>query len=125
VQHRLITTFQRRVGNPILRRLPGQQLLETVGRVSGEPRITPIGGRRVGNEFWFVSEFGLRSQYVRNITANNRVRVRLKGHWLSGTAHLLPDDDPIARLRELPRGNSTTVRAVGTDLLTLRVDLDD
>ncbi|WP_405179904.1 nitroreductase family deazaflavin-dependent oxidoreductase [Nocardia sp. NBC_01377] len=125
VQHRLITTFQRRVGNPILRRLPGQQLLETVGRVSGEPRITPIGGRRVGNEFWFVSEFGPRSQYVRNITANNRVRVRLRGHWHSGTAHLLPDDDPIARLRELPRGNSTAVRAVGTDLLTLRVDLDD
>ncbi|MET7767113.1 nitroreductase/quinone reductase family protein [Nocardia sp. NPDC005366] len=125
VQHRLVTTFQRRVGNPILRRLPGQQLLETIGRVSGEPRITPIGGRRVGNEFWFVSEFGERSQYVRNIKANSRVRVRLRGHWHSGTAHLLPDDDPRARLRELPSGNSAAVRAVGTDLLTLRVDLED
>ncbi|MEV0294645.1 nitroreductase family deazaflavin-dependent oxidoreductase [Nocardia sp. NPDC050710] len=125
VQHRLVTTFQRRIGNPILRRLPSQQLLETVGRVSGQPRVTPIGGRRVGAQFWLVSEFGERSQYVRNIKANNRVRVRLRGHWHTGTAHLLPDDDPRARLRELPRANSAAVRAVGTDLLTIRIDLDD
>ncbi|WP_431957567.1 nitroreductase/quinone reductase family protein [Nocardia lijiangensis] len=125
VQHRLVTTFQRLVGNPILRRLPSQQLLETTGRVSGEPRITPIGGRRVGNQFWLVSEFGERSQYIRNIKADNRVRVRLHGRWQTGTAHLLPEDDARARLRELPRANSAAVRLVGTDLLTVRVDLDD
>ncbi|MER7450484.1 nitroreductase/quinone reductase family protein [Nocardia beijingensis] len=125
IQHRVVTTFQRRLGNPILRTLPGQTLLETAGRVSGQPRITPIGGRKVGREFWLVSEFGERSQYVRNIKANNRVRLRLHGHWHTGTAHLLPDDDPRARLASLPRGNSAAVRLVGTDLLTLRIDLDD
>lgn len=125
VQHRAVTAIQRRVGNPILRRLPTQQLLETVGRVSGQPRITPIGGRRIGKEFWLVSEFGDKSQYIRNIKADNRVRVRLHGHWHTGTAHVLPDDDPRARLRALPKANSAAVRLVGTDLLTVRIDLDD
>ena len=64
---RAATAFQRHVGNPVMRRLPFQTLLETTGRVSGLPRRTPVGGRRVGNEFWLVSEFGERSQYVRNI----------------------------------------------------------
>ncbi|RDI62938.1 nitroreductase/quinone reductase family protein [Nocardia pseudobrasiliensis] len=123
LQHKLVTTFQRRLGNPILRRMPGQVLLETTGRVSGQPRITPIGGRREGDSFWFVSEFGELSQYVRNIQADNRVRLRLHGRWHSGTAHLLPGDDVAARLNRLPRYNSTVVKAFGTSLLTVRVDL--
>ncbi|UIX33291.1 nitroreductase family deazaflavin-dependent oxidoreductase [Streptomyces sp. GQFP] len=117
-------TFQRRIGNPVTRRLPFQTLLETTGRTSGLPRITPLGGRRIGNEFWLVSEFGEKSQYVRNIKANPKVRVRVGGRWHSGTAHLLPDDDPLARLRTLPKVNSTGVRTMGTNLLTVRVDLE-
>ncbi|MGW4889791.1 nitroreductase/quinone reductase family protein [Streptomyces murinus] len=123
-KHRIVTSFQRRL-NPLIRRLPLQTVLETTGRVSGVPRRTPVGGRRVGGAFWLVSEFGHRSQYVRNIEADPRVRVRIAGRWHHGTAHLLPDDDPRARLRGLPRLNSTAVRALGTDLLTIRVDLTD
>jgi deazaflavin-dependent oxidoreductase (nitroreductase family) len=125
LKHRAVTAFQRRVGNPILRRLPTQTILETTGRKSGQPRPTPIGGRRVGRAFWFVSEYGEKSQYVRNIQADPRVRLRLHGQWHTGTAHLVPDDDPRARLRTLPLFNSTAVRAMGTNLTTLRVDLDD
>lgn len=121
---RVTTFFQKRVANPLMRRNPLQTLLETTGRTSGEPRRTPLGGRLVGNEFWFVSEFGERSQYVRNIQADARVRVRLRGKWRSGTAHLLPDDDAHARLRDLPQFNSFGVRTFGTNLLTVRVDLD-
>ena len=117
--------FQKRVANPLMRRNPFQTLLETTGRKSGEPRRTPLGGKVVGNQFWFVSEFGDQSQYVRNIKANPRVRVRLRGKWRSGTAHLVPDDDPHARLRSLPQFNSFGVRTFGTDLLTVRVDLTD
>ncbi|MDR3081422.1 MAG: nitroreductase family deazaflavin-dependent oxidoreductase [Streptomyces sp.] len=122
-KYRAVTAFQRRV-NPVLRRLPFQTVLETTGRVSGLPRRTPVGGRRVGNSFWMVSEYGERSQYIRNIRANPRVQVRIRGSWYSGTAHPLPDDDPQARLRTLPRMNSMAVRAFGADLLTVRVDLD-
>ncbi|MFI0779665.1 nitroreductase/quinone reductase family protein [Streptomyces sp. NPDC021212] len=125
LKHRVVTTFQRRVGNPVLSRLPFQTLLETTGRVSGLPRRTPVGGRRVGNAFWFVSEFGDRSQYVRNLRADPRVRVRIKGTWHTGTAHPLPEDDPRARLKSLPRYNSAAVRTLGNDLLTVRVDLSD
>ncbi|MFK0263877.1 nitroreductase/quinone reductase family protein [Streptomyces angustmyceticus] len=122
---RTVTSFQRRVGNPILTRLPQQTLLETTGRKSGLPRRTPIGGRRLGKEFWFVSEYGDKSQYVRNIQANSRVRVRIKGRWHAGTAHPLPQDDARTRLGTLSRLNSAVVRAVGTNLLTIRVDLLD
>ena len=90
----LTNFFQKRVANPLMRRNPLQTLLETTGRKSGEPRRTPLGGKLVGHEFWFVSEFGERSQYVRNIKADPRVRVRLRGRWHSGTARLVPDDDP-------------------------------
>jgi len=119
------TFFQKRVANPMMRRNPFQTLLETTGRKSGEPRRTPLGGKLVGQEFWFVSEFGERSQNVRNIKADPRVRVRLRGRWHSGTAHLVPDDDPQARLRELPQFNSFGVRTFGTNLLSIRVDLTD
>lgn len=125
LRDRITKAFQKRVGNPVLRRLPTQVLLETTGRKSGEPRRTPVGGSRVGDQFWLVSEFGEKSQYVKNIQANPNVRVRLRGRWHNGVAHLLPDDNPLERLKSLPQFNSLAVRAFGTNLLTIRVDLTD
>lgn len=122
VRDRITTAFQKNVANPLMRLMPFQTLLETTGRKSGEPRRTPLDGSRVGDQFWFVSEFGDKSQYVKNIQADPRVRVRLKGKWHSGTAHLVPDDDPHQRLRSLPKFNSFGVRTFGTNLLTVRVD---
>jgi deazaflavin-dependent oxidoreductase (nitroreductase family) len=122
-KYRAATALQRRF-NPIMRRLPLQTVLETTGRTSGLPRRTPVGGKRVGGSFWLVSEFGERSQYVRNIKADPRVRVRIRGRWHTGTAHLMPDDDTAVRLRSLPRMNSAAVRAIGAGQLTVRVDLD-
>ena len=49
--------------------------------------------------------------------------MRLGGQWRNGTAHLLPDDDPLQRLGNLPRLNSAVVRMMGSELLTIRVDL--
>ncbi|MFI2434337.1 nitroreductase/quinone reductase family protein [Streptomyces sp. NPDC018693] len=123
LRFRAATAVQRRL-NPVLRRLPTQTVVETTGRVSGRPRRTPVGGRRIGDSFWLVSEFGERSQYIRNIKADPKVRVRIRGRWHTGTAHLMPDDDPVARLRSLPRFNSAAVRVIGTGLMTVRVDLD-
>ena len=119
---RITAAFQKNVANPLMRLMPFQTLLETKGRISGEPRRTPLDGSRVGDQFWFVSEFGDKSQYVKNIKADPQVRVRLKGKWHSGTAHLVPDDDPNERLRSLPKFNSFGVRTFGTNLLTIRVD---
>lgn len=125
VRDRVTKFFQKNVANRVMRRMPFQTLLETTGRKSGEPRTTPLGGRRVGDAFWFVSEFGEKSQYVRNILADPNVRVRLNGRWHRGTAHLLPDDDAKERMRTLPGYNNIGVRTFGTNLLTVRVDLTD
>jgi deazaflavin-dependent oxidoreductase (nitroreductase family) len=114
---------QRYVVNPIGRRLP-VTMIETVGRKTGEPRRTAVGGRVIDIQFWMVSEHGQHSHYVRNIKANPHVRVRIRGRWRTGTAHLLPADDPIARLSQLPGLNSAVVRMMGTDMLTIRIDLD-
>ena len=123
-RQRIVTFVQRRFANPLMRLFPTQTLLETTGRKSGQARRTPVGGLLEDGRFWLVSEFGERSQYVRNIAADPRVRVRVRGRWHSGTAHLLPDDDAAARLAALPTLNSAAVRAMGDNLLTIRVDLD-
>ncbi|HEX4221614.1 MAG TPA: nitroreductase/quinone reductase family protein [Pseudonocardiaceae bacterium] len=123
LKFRAVTALQHAIANPLMRRVPTQVLLETTGRVSGEPKHTPIGGSRIGDEFWFVSEYGRKSQYVRNIMANPRVRLRLRGQWHAGTATLLDEDDARARLATLPKANSAAVRMVGTELLTIRIDL--
>lgn len=122
-KRQFVHRVQRFVVNPIGRQLP-VTMLETTGRRSGQPRRTAIGGKLVGNQYWMVSEHGDHSDYVRNIKANPAVRLRVGGQWRSGVAHLLPEDDPWERLRHLPRLNSTGVRVMGTDLLTVRVDLD-
>lgn len=128
IRRKLVTPVQRHIANPIGRRvgrwLNSQAVLETTGRKSGLPRLTPIGGRRVGSSYWIVSEFGRKSQYVQNILANPNVRLQIRGIWYTGTAFVVDDDDPRDRLRQLPWLNSALVRLVGSDLLTIRVDLD-
>jgi deazaflavin-dependent oxidoreductase (nitroreductase family) len=123
LKRQLVLRFQRLVVNPIGRQLP-VTMVETTGRKSGQPRRTAVGGKVVDNQFWMVSEHGEHSDYVRNIKVDPAVRVRINGQWRNGTAHLLPDDDPRQRLRSLPRLNGAVVRTLGTDLLTIRVDLD-
>jgi deazaflavin-dependent oxidoreductase (nitroreductase family) len=119
----VVHRVQRYVVNPLGRRMP-VTIIETVGRKSGQPRRTAVGGRVVDDQFWMVSEHGEHAHYVMNIKANPQVRVRIGGQWRNGTAHLLPADDPAARLRQLPGMNSAVVKLMGTDLLTVRVDLD-
>jgi len=105
--------------------LPGLVILETTGRRSGKPRRTPVGKALVGDTLWVVAEHGLRASYVRNIEADRRVRVRVGRRWRTGTAHVLHDDDWRERQRRIPnRLNSAMVRVVGSEPVTVRVDLD-
>jgi deazaflavin-dependent oxidoreductase (nitroreductase family) len=123
LKRRIVHTVQRLAVNPVGRKMP-VTMLETIGRKSGQPRLTAVGGRVVDGQFWMVSEHGEHSHYVLNIKANPRVRVRIGGEWRAGTAHLLPDDDPVARLSQLPGMNSAIVKLMGSELLTVRVDFD-
>ncbi len=115
--------------NPVVRliagRFPGAPaLLATVGRKSGRLRRTPVGHGLKDHTFWIIAEHGRHSDWVRNILANARVRVKVNGRWRSGTGHLMPDDDPVARQQGLDPFNARIVRLLGTELLTVRVDLD-
>ena len=131
-KRKLVTALQVRLFNPPVRALaargllPGIALLETTGRKSGEPRRTPVsnGFDAATNTFWIVSEMGRKAAYVRNLQADPRVRVRVRGRWRDGTAHVLEGEDPRARLRSISRLNASGVRAMGTDLLVVRIDLD-
>jgi deazaflavin-dependent oxidoreductase (nitroreductase family) len=125
------TFLSARLVNPVVKRLaekglaPGVALLETTGRKSGRPRRTPVGNGLRGEHFWIVTEHGYDAAYVRNIQADPRVRVNVRGRWRSGTAHILPDEDPYARLKLLRRPlNDAMLLAVGTRQLVIRVDLD-
>ena len=54
-----------------------------------------------------------------------RVRVKVGGRWRPGTVRVMPDDDPRERRRQIGRPlNALVVRAMGTQLLTVRVELD-
>jgi deazaflavin-dependent oxidoreductase (nitroreductase family) len=123
VTNRLVNPFAvtllERTGWP-----PSQALLETVGRRSGLPRRVPVGNGLRGDTFWIVTEHGYAADYVKNIQANPRVRVKVGRRWHEGVANLLPDDDPNERLRWLHRPvNDSLLRLVGTQQLTIRVDL--
>jgi deazaflavin-dependent oxidoreductase (nitroreductase family) len=131
VKRRVARFVTNRIANPLVRPLaarglaPGVALLETTGRRSGEPRRTPVGNGLRDGVFWVVTEHGWHSAYVKNIQADPRVRVRVRGRWRTGTAHILPDDDANARLRWLKRPvNDSALKAVGTQQLTIRIDLD-
>ena len=131
-KRRFVTAMQVKLLNPPIRWLaarglvPGVALLETTGRKSGEPRRTPVsnGLEHDTDTFWIIAEMGRKAAYVRNIEAQPRVRIRVRARWRSGTAHVLDDEDPRARLRSISRLNASGVRAMGTDLTVLRVDLD-
>jgi deazaflavin-dependent oxidoreductase (nitroreductase family) len=104
---------------------PTHVLLETTGRRTGRPRQNPVGNGLDGDTLWIVAEHGRSASYVRNLEADPRVRVKIGRRWRSGTATVLPDDDPRSRLRRIGRPvNGFMVQAAGTDLLTIRVDLD-
>ena len=136
---RLLHPLQERVVNPIVKLgwelgipIPGDALLETTGRHTGQPRRTPVCDGLDGETFWLVAQQGRRADWMRNIEANPRVRVKVSGwrtSWRTGTAHIL-DDDPRERLRTLGRANLArrlcvcTSKAMSTSPLTVRIDLD-
>jgi deazaflavin-dependent oxidoreductase (nitroreductase family) len=141
MKHQIVHALQKYVLNPPIKLLfalgivpPGYALLETIGRKTGKARRTPVGDALVGRQFWIVAEHGMKASYIRNIAHNPRVRLKLRhglrARWYTGTAHVLSDDDPRARQRwlagQLPssRANAAAVRLFGTELLTVRIDLD-
>jgi hypothetical protein len=117
---RVVYPLQKWVVNPVVMLAhnlglppPGDALLETTGRRTRLPR---------------------RADWVKNIEANPQVRVKVRTGsgvaWRAGTAHILDDDDPRDRWRRIGQGDLAcrlcvpASAAMGTDPLTVRIDLD-
>lgn len=128
VPRRVLRWYQRRVAGPLFRGsagiVPGWAVVETIGRRTGRPHRVPVGGRMVGNTFWFLAGTGRENQYVRNIERNPRVRVRIRGRWREGVAEICLDDDSRRRLFRLNPVNGFFLWLTGFELLTVRVNLE-
>jgi deazaflavin-dependent oxidoreductase (nitroreductase family) len=86
--------------NPLARSLAGIApwwvVLETTGRRSGKPRTVPLAAGPVeGRTAWLISVHGEHAAFARNIAANPRVRLKLRGKWHAGTAALEPLDPAV------------------------------
>jgi deazaflavin-dependent oxidoreductase (nitroreductase family) len=125
---RWVRAFQRAVNPWYLwwsGRAHGWAVIETTGRRTGLPRLTPIGGRLRHDVYWAVASDGLDADFVRNLIAKPEVRLRVHGRWYTGQARVLPEDNVRRRLFHLNPFNSLFVLIAAKHPVTIRIDLDD
>jgi deazaflavin-dependent oxidoreductase (nitroreductase family) len=79
-------------------RAPGWVLLTTRGRKTGLPREVLLPCERTEDAVIVISTYGWRSQWVRNIREESRVRVTCGAWVLEGRAEIIEDPD---RRREI------------------------
>lgn len=129
-KRRWVRLVQRYLLNPLYKAgvwygfVPGHALIETMGNKTGRRRRTVVGVDIDGDCVWIVAEQGRHAGYVRNLEVTPQVRLRLKGKWTDGVAHINDDDDPRQRLDSFGRPqHAAIVRRLGTELLSIRIDL--
>lgn len=127
VPRRVLRWYQKHVGGPLFRGsagfVPGWALVETIGRRTGRRHRVPVGGRLIGDSFWFLAGTGRENQYVRNLESDPNVRLRVHGRWREGVAHICADDNPRRLLLRLNPVNGLFLWLTGFELLTVRIDL--
>jgi deazaflavin-dependent oxidoreductase (nitroreductase family) len=103
--------------------------LETMGRVSGQPRVVELWFAVDGDCVYFLSGGRDTSDWVKNIRANGAVRISIAGTWFRGNARWIegePDESLARRLLAAKyqgwrEGRPLTAWA--RDSLPVRVDL--
>ncbi len=73
------------------RRSRGWVVLTTIGRKSGLPRQTLLPCGRRDGEIVVISTYGWRSDWIRNIRKNPRVKVTQDGTVVDGVAEIIED----------------------------------
>lgn len=91
--------------------------LETIGRVSGQPRETEIWFGYERGMIYILSGGGLIKDWVRNFQKTPRVRFRVVDAWVSGTARVVDDPALEARIRRVVAGKYYHVDPDGDDPL--------
>ena len=135
----LVRTLQRSTLNPLMRLLLAIGV-NPFGLAILKPAATPparSAGSRSATAVRATRLDHRRARHprrlIRNIRHDPRVRVRLRVglryRWVNGIATVRPDDDPLARQRQiiawhpLRALNAINVRVLGADLLTVHVQL--
>ena len=78
--------------------------LETIGRVSGQPRETEIWFGYDAGMIFILSGGGLNKDWVRNLQKTPGVRFRVGDVWVNGTARVVDDPELEARIRRVVAG---------------------
>jgi deazaflavin-dependent oxidoreductase (nitroreductase family) len=105
--------------------------LTTTGRRTGNRHTIEIWFARHGASLYLMSGGREGADWVRNIRANGRVRVRIGGSERDGTARILEpasDEDALARrllLAKYQQPGSNDLASWGRSALPVVVDLDD
>ena len=86
VQTGLVRLFRR-----YFERAPGWVLLTTTGRRTGLPREVLLPCERTGDALFVISTYGRRSDWIRNIRRDPRVRVTCAGWVLAARAEIVDD----------------------------------
>jgi len=97
-----ITSFNRRFVNPLTLHLAGRGSmadLEHVGRSSGRTFHTPLMAFRQGQAVTVALTYGPDVQWLKNVTAAGRCRMRLRGTELGlGAPHPIGASQGLARI---------------------------
>ncbi|NEW29253.1 nitroreductase/quinone reductase family protein [Nocardia cyriacigeorgica] len=104
--------------------VPFWVVLETTGRQSGLPRRKPLArGITDGEQMLLVSVHGRRADWVRNIEADPRVRLRTGLRWRSGIASIEPlTPQQLARFNSYIRSAAARFAMDGTEQVLVRID---
>ena len=102
--------------------------LTTTGRVSGKLREIEIWFGLDGDTLYMLSGGRERSNWVKDLTREPEVRVRIRDQSLDGTARIVTDQDEDARARRLllekyTPGYSGDLSDWGETALPVAVDL--
>jgi deazaflavin-dependent oxidoreductase (nitroreductase family) len=103
-------------------------LLTTTGRKSGLPRVTPLVYEQRGQVISVASARGPLADWLRNIQANPKVRVRVGQKQFEGLAEVTTDPEKIAdylqhQYERNPRAFGLILRAEGLSNPPSRADL--
>lgn len=75
--------------------------LQTTGRVTGRPRTIEIWFATDGERLFLLSGGRDAAHWVRNLAREPRVRVRVRGRTVDGTARVIEGEPHERRAREL------------------------
>lgn len=76
-------------------------LLTTIGRKSGQPRVTPLQFEQVDGEFYIASARGQQADWFKNIQVNPQVHVQIGEREFDAIAEPVTDPARIADFIEL------------------------